>query len=106
MLEEQWLPVVGYPHYEVSNYGRIEHTNSGTEIEPWTDEKGHLRVTLVNDKRREDVRLARAVARSFFLNYRKGCFVGYQNGDKSDCTVLNLTLDRDKAYPRNAGNTE
>lgn len=93
MLDEQWVPIEGFPNYEVSNYGRIVNLTTGVDLRPHADKKsGVLRVTLYNEGKRKNVQVARIVLEGFFLNYHKDSVVGYENGDVSDCSVLNLTL--------------
>lgn len=93
MLEEQWVPLPGYPNYEVSNYGRVVNVRSGKDLTPYPDKRtGILRVAVYHNGRRKDVQLKRIVAECYFLNYHAGCGVQNKNGNRSDCSVLNLTL--------------
>ena len=93
MLDEQWVPIAGFPNYEVSNYGRIVNVTTGVDLRQHADKKsGVLRVTLYNEGRKKNVQVARIVLEGFFLNYHKDSVVGYENGDVTDCSVLNLTL--------------
>lgn len=92
MLEEQWVPINDYPNYEVSNYGRIANIYRVDELKPHADKFGTLRVTLYNNGVRKNVQVSRIVLEGFFLNYTSDSQVHYKNGDKSDCSVLNLTL--------------
>lgn len=34
MLDEQWVPIAGFPNYEVSNYGRIVNVTTGVDLRP------------------------------------------------------------------------
>lgn len=92
MLDEQWVPIVGFPKYEVSNYGRIVNISTGLDLKPRADKSGILRVSLYNNGRKKNLQVARVVLEGFFLNYHKDSVVGYENGDVTDCSVLNLTL--------------
>ena len=93
MLDEQWVPITGFPNYEVCNYGSIVNVTTGVDIRQHADKKsGVLRVTLYNEGRKKNVQVARIVLEGFFLNYHKDSVVGYENGDVTDCSVLNLTL--------------
>lgn len=93
MLDEQWVPMPGYPNYEVSNYGRIANVRTGRDLTPYPDKRtGAMRVALYREGVRKDVQLNRVVAECYFLKYYEGADVSHRNGDKSDCSVLNLTL--------------
>ena len=93
MLDEQWVPIAGFPNYEVSNYGRIVNVMTGVDLRQHADKKsGVLRVSLYNGGKKKNVQVARVVLEGFFLNYHQDSVVGYENGDVADCSVLNLTL--------------
>ena len=95
MLEEQWVPLSGYPNYEVSNYGRVTNVNTGRDISPYPDKRtGILRVAIYRNGSRKDVQLKRLVAKCYFLNYQDDSKVNHRNNNKADCSVLNLTLIR------------
>jgi hypothetical protein len=94
MLEEHWVPIEGFPGYAVSNYGNVENVNTGREIKAVPNKDGHLKVLLYRDGRRMHRRVHHLVANAFFLNYRQGMEVRFLNGNKRDCSVLNLTLGR------------
>jgi hypothetical protein len=96
VLEEQWVPLPGYPNYEVSNYGRVTNVRTGRDLKPYPDKRtGILRVAIYNNGSRKDVQLKRLVAECYFLNYNGVIEVSHKNGNKSDCSVLNLTLGFD-----------
>lgn len=93
MLDEQWVPMPGYPNYEVSNCGRITNVKTGRDLTPYPDKRtGAMRVALYRNGVRKDVQLNRVVAECYFLNYYEGAEVSHRNGDRSDCSILNLTL--------------
>ncbi|ABM63406.1 hypothetical protein Era103g16 [Erwinia phage Era103] len=43
---ERWLPVSGYPNYEVSSKGRFRNVKSGNLLSPITVTKGYKAVRL------------------------------------------------------------
>lgn len=83
---------VGIAQYSVSNYGRVVNGNTGRELKPSPDKNGYLRVALYYKGIRHDVYIHRLVAWAFFLNYAPGVEVKHKNDDKTENTVLNLTL--------------
>jgi len=90
-LDEIWVEI-GIGAYEVSNFGRVMNGNTGRDLKPSPDKNGYLRVALHHGGKRYDAFVHRLVARAFFLNYKKGVEVKHKNENKSDNTVLNLTL--------------
>lgn len=94
MIEELWVPVEGFPNYEVSNYGRVVNITRGNDLKPSPDKNGFLRVGLTKNGRVKHFALHRLVAQHFFLNYRDGKEVHFLNDDKTDCTVANITLSK------------
>ena len=103
MLEEQWVPLSGYPNYEVSNYGRVTNVNTGRDISPYPDKRtGILRVAIYRNGSRKDVQLKRLVAKCYFLNYQDDSKVNHRNNNKADCSVLNLTLSMSDPLERDA----
>lgn len=94
MLEEQWVPVEGYPNYEVSNYGRVVNVKTGRDLRVKYGVLSDIgRVTLYLNGRTVSVEVAKIVAKAFFLNYQDHSKIYYRNGNESDCSVLNLSLD-------------
>lgn len=91
-LDEHWVMFEGFEKYSVSNYGRVMVTRTGHELKQTVDKDGHLRVYLHYQGKRYRVYVRLLVASAFFLNYKSGVGVGFLNGNKQDCSVLNLTL--------------
>ena len=102
MLEELWVPVEGFPNYEVSNYGRVVNVNTGRDLKPQVKKSGNLQVKLFVNNVAHFWYLHRLVARAFFLNYSEDHDVLLINGIKSDCTVTNIQIDmaHEKRGPR------
>jgi len=91
LTEEHFAAIPGYPNYQVSNYGRVVNSR-GMELKPRTDALGYQNVALYNNRVRRDVVVHRLVAEVFFVDYDVNLEVKHKNEDKSDCSVLNLTL--------------
>jgi hypothetical protein len=47
MFEEVWVPIVDFPHYHVSNQGRVRHDFSGFISSPFV-KNGDIYVELTN----------------------------------------------------------
>ena len=92
MLDEKWVTFELFPNYAISNYGTVLNVNRNRELNPSPDKYGYLRVALYRNGFRYDVYVHRLVAMAFFLNYENGVEVRHKNGDKTENTVLNLTL--------------
>lgn len=96
MIDEFWVKFEGLPNYAISNYGTVLNVKTNRELKPSPDKNGYLRVALYHKGIRYDVYIHRLVARAFFLNYEDGIEVKHVNGDKTENTVLNLTLGEKK----------
>ncbi len=103
MLEELWVPVEGFPNYEVSNYGRVVNVNSGRELKAVPHHSGFLKINLFRDNVRHYFYLHRLVARAFFVDYSEEYTVELINKIRNDCTVANITITRNR---RKSGNTD
>lgn len=92
MLDEYWVTFEEFPNYSISNYGRVVNNATSKELRPHVDSFGNHKVAFYRDGNRYEFGVHRLVARAFFVNYREGVQVKHINGDKSENTVLNLTL--------------
>lgn len=91
-LDEHWVTFEDLPTYAVSNYGRVMNVKTGRDLVTTLDKEGHLRVTLWYRGKRYRTYVHLLVAYAFFLEYKYGVRVSFVNGNKQDCSVLNLTL--------------
>ena len=91
-LDELWVTLDGLERYAVSNFGRVINQERGNELTPSPDTNGYYRVGLSRDGTVYHVYVHRLVAFCFFLNYAAGVEVKHISEDKSDNSVLNLTL--------------
>lgn len=109
LREEAWVVLDGLPNYAISSYGRVVKNSTGEELTPEKDEDGNLRIRVVRNGKAYWVYLHRLVAMAFFVNYTAYQPVYFKNGNREDCTVLNLTLRRDtdesRAVPPSRGST-
>ena len=89
---ERWLPVVGYPLYEVSSSGRVRNTSTQHVLQPAPNSKGYLCVLLYRGSKRDrrSFLVHRLVAQAFLSNASNLPQVNHLNGQKRDNRVLNL----------------
>lgn len=93
-LDEFWEILDGLETYAVSNYGRVVNVKSGRDLRVYTDKHGYLRVNLYRRGKKYPTLVHLLVARVYFINYKEGVGVDFENGNKQDCSVLNLTLKK------------
>lgn len=98
-LEEFWVTFDLLPNYAVSNYGTVLNVKRDRELKPSPDKNGYLRVSLYHNCVRHEVYVHRLVAKAFFLNYEDGVEVLHKSEDKTDNSVLNLTLGKGCRLP-------
>jgi hypothetical protein len=96
-VEEHFVEIDGLYPYAVSNYGTVINVNTDKELKQFVDKQGYHRVTLYRttvegESKKYCIYVHRFVAMAFFLNYQNGIEVLHINEDKSDNSVLNLTL--------------
>lgn len=93
-IEELFVPIEFWERYSVSNYGQVMNTDTGRfltqRIEKTT---GRLKVRFYVLGAYMDFYVDNLVTKAFFLNYKTGIDIYYKNGNKLDCTVLNLSFD-------------
>ena len=95
MIEEKWLPVVGYEGlYEVSNLGRVRslprNTTKGKILAQQITKFGYLKVALVKNNVPKFFQVHRLVAVSFIPNPNNLPQVNHINENKLDNRVENL----------------
>ena len=96
-LNEVCVAVVGFPNYEVSNYGRVINVRTGRDLKIMVHgATGRLYVQLYRRNKKYMWYVHRLVARAFFLDYSESISVDFINGNQEDISVLNLTLNPDK----------
>lgn len=96
-MEEQWEPIEGYDHYEVSNYGNVRsYTNRGTlcaephMLSPRLN-KGYLFVNLYDSQHKmKSIKVHRLVASAFIPNPDNYPQINHKDEDKTNNHVDNL----------------
>lgn len=83
-----WLPVVGFPRYEVSSEGEIR---SGKHIlKPRPNSNGYLYLTLYREGERHTKRVHLLVAEAFYGQRPPGMVSRHLNGVRTDNRAENL----------------
>lgn len=73
MKEEEWRPIKGFPHYQVSDLGNVRrvhidlrnHKLTNTDLKPYLNPRGYLSVSLCLDAKVKNVRVNRLVCQAF-----------------------------------------
>lgn len=92
-VEELWVPIEGYPNYEVSNYGRICNVKTNHELTIMFTKKNPDTVVLWRNGLKYRHYVKDLVAEAFFVNWSSGMEVRHINRyTPHDNSVLNLTL--------------
>lgn len=94
VMDEYWQGIDGLGTYAVSNYGRVVNVKTGRDVRVRVDHEGYNRVYLYRKGKRYDVYVHLLVASVFFLNWKRGIGIEFLNGNRSDCTVANLSISR------------
>lgn len=104
-MTERWAKVPDYPHYEVSDLGRvrsidyIRYNNGGTFLyrgrilKTSTVKDGHLRVPLSKDGRQRKFLVHRLVLAAFVGPAPEGHEGCHNNGNPADNRLANLRWD-------------
>lgn len=89
-MSEAWLPIVGFPGYEVSDHGRLRSSRGRTPriLRPRKHRHGYQTVCLRKDGRSFEHLVHRLVAVAFVIG--SGTWVNHLNGAKSDNRACNL----------------
>ncbi|MGM1462396.1 NUMOD4 domain-containing protein [Bacillus cereus group sp. BceL310] len=89
---EIWRDIEGYEGlYQVSNLGRVRSLKKNKMImKPFVNEEGYLRITLLKDRKKNNLRVHRLVAKAFIYNKDNKPEVNHINAIKSDNKVNNL----------------
>ena len=101
----RWIPVKGYPLYEVSNEGDIRNKNTGRILKQQIGIHGYSTLTLRKDKRPFTARVHRIVADSFYDGVHDEFDVNHIDGNKLNNHISNLEFCTRKENIRHAFDT-
>lgn len=89
---EQWKPIVGFPDYEVSNYGRVVNRVTGRYMAQLRNQRGIVQVGLSRGKRQHRRSLAVLVAHAFVPRHAHPSYDTpiHIDGDRTNCRADNF----------------
>lgn len=87
---EQWIGIIDYPNYAVSNFGNVKNTSTNKILKGIDKGKGYLEVGLYRDKKLKKVKIHQIVAKHFIPNIDLLPQVNHINGIKTDNRAENL----------------
>jgi hypothetical protein len=92
MSEEQWVPLLGYPGYSVSNMGRVRNDNRDKILARIQNQFGYSYVGLSLDKIQVKRSISRLVAESFLPPPPQKTFTTpiHFDGDLTNCCAANM----------------
>lgn len=103
---ENWQPIPGYPHYQVSDKGRVKSIDrtvtgkngtprklTGKVLTPYPDSNGRLRVKLSTHGEHSQLMIHQLVALVFHGECPAGKVVCHNNGNHRDNHATNLRYD-------------
>ena len=101
--DESWRPIVGFPAYEISDFGRVRsYLRLGTKRKLWTEpvglsvcisNNGYKFIVFPDHDSRKRKYIHRLVLESFLGPCPAGMEACHNNGDRTDCRVDNLRWD-------------
>ena len=90
VLTEVFIPVQGYPNYEISQYGNIRREKDKKVIKPQIKHDGYLAVRISRSGEKKEYKIHRLVAIHFIPNINNCPIVDHINLNKFDNRVQNL----------------
>jgi hypothetical protein len=100
-INEVWKIVVGFPEYEVSNFGRIKRVSAATGtrigkfVNPWVTKNKYLMVGL-SQKSKVSYKLVHRLVAEAFVGGVKGMDVCHNDGVRHNNKLSNLRVDTRK----------
>lgn len=105
-MEEIWKDVIGFDHYEISNFGRVkskqrkilkfrgstQHLKTVNEriMKPALTSNGYLFLVLMHQGIKKTIWVHKEVAKCFVSGKKQGLVVHHLNGIKTDNNYYNL----------------
>lgn len=92
MAKAIWLPVKGFPKYEVNQYGDIRNKRTGYVKKPCVDKSGYFQVKLSdeNTHKSHSKTVHRIVANAFYDGDFREYQVNHKDGNKQNNFIANL----------------
>lgn len=85
-----WLPIKGFPEYEVSRWGTVRHRSTKREKVFTDNGNGYLRTNLFSRGKQTTVYLHRILAEAFIPNPLKLPQINHKDGNKTNNSLDNL----------------
>lgn len=90
-MEEEWVQILEFPNYEVSNFGQVANIHGDYFIRPSVTQQGGLKVGLVKNNKQYTRSLKRLVAEAFVPGYDEIFDTPiHLDGDQFNCRADNL----------------
>ena len=87
---ETWAGIPLHHYAEISNLGRLRHSQTKRTVATWPDINGHLCSSLRFQGNQTSVRISRLVGAAFCPSYRQHLRPFYVDGNKTNCRATNL----------------
>lgn len=86
-----WVPILGYPNYIISNIGEIQNIRTKRILKPALNPRGYYEVSLWKNNRGSTVQIHQLVYISFSGdNSLQGYVINHKDGNKKNNDYLNL----------------
>lgn len=91
---ENWLPIDGFPGYEISNLGHVRSRKFGKVrlLKGRLNTKGYGQVNLRRDSEDHYLLVHRLVVQAFIGDIPEGCQVNHCDGKKTNNNIENLEI--------------
>ncbi len=92
--EEIWTTIIGFPRYEISNYGRVKSNIGKSKImKPTLNKKGYYYINITNKYGNQKFHISRLVYAHFGTDeITEGLVVDHKDEDRSNNYIGNLQL--------------